>query len=98
MLHDPRKDIGSKAHIIAWLERKPADETFQYCHVEKCACGQYSAEFFGDGSKWVRTEFDNIHAMNRIAGDIKLTKPLGRLGRPEVTFGILLAVIKKAWA
>jgi hypothetical protein len=42
MLHDPNKEYAFNLDsLIAWLETKPADETYDYLDGQHCMCAQY---------------------------------------------------------
>jgi hypothetical protein len=49
-----------------WLASKPADETFDWGNLNRCACAQYSQTF---DCEWSFS--DNLVAVNRVALGVK---------------------------
>lgn len=62
----------SLAGFIAWLEKQPADEGYNWCIGSVCACGKY-AESLGLRSSWLSRgaeadeHFRTWRSLNKIA-------------------------------
>lgn len=41
MLYDPKWEIGSLCSVIAWLEKQPPQESYQWIFPQHCLMGQY---------------------------------------------------------
>jgi hypothetical protein len=83
-----RPEIGSKEHILLWLENKPPDEKYDWENYAECACGQYSRESLGKSNLWWIAYMANpgcpMNDLNRVAFFYD-------------TFGELLKAVRMQW-
>jgi hypothetical protein len=87
-----RPEIGTKAHILLWVASKPPKEEYYWRDGYQCACGQYSQEFFGRASAWMRMPTSRaIHELNGHAGAV--IDPRTDCG----TFGDLYRQLQLQW-
>jgi hypothetical protein len=53
-----RPEIGSRSHIMLWVDSKPADGLFPWDSYQDCACGQYARAHgfeWGDDTELTRS-------------------------------------------
>jgi len=64
-----RPEVGTASHILMWLAGKTG--RFYWPSPTKCACAEYSREFYGSAIKWASMkngeDQNAIQALNMVA-------------------------------
>lgn len=92
MLYDPKWELRpSLAGFVAWLERQPADQIFDYWDCEVCACAQYATSLGMSERQWSKEATSETHPNS--ATWVELNHLVCIAGR---TFGDVLAAARQA--
>jgi len=84
-----RPEIGTREHIMLWLESKDPDEEYDWFSYARCACGQYAADGLGKSNLWwiincVGMPKNPLSELNIMANYCK-------------TFGELAKLVRERW-
>ncbi len=88
-----RPEIGSREHVLLWLDGQDPNETYDWSIASRCACGQYVAQH--GGRPW--SEYPALSG-----GPYPISAPedgsFNALAREEPhTFGALYKRAVEAW-